>query len=228
VNNVTFLPWVDPHEATRDVVAPAEVAPIEVALTAGNVGEKYAPQREAADVEAADVAAHSPELDVSELDESELDEIASPDVETALLRALTRRDLSEREVRSWLAAREVPENDAEEWVERMIRLGYVDDARMATHLVDKLVDRGGKGRGVIVQKLTERGIDRTTASDAVSHLDDDSQQQQATELAVARVSRMGTLSDEAARRRLHGFLARRGFSSTVIREAVQHALGKPG
>jgi regulatory protein len=165
---------------------------------------------------------------VSELDESELDEIASPDVETALLRALTRRDLSEREVRSWLAAREVPENDAEEWVERMIRLGYVDDARMATHLVDKLVDRGGKGRGVIVQKLTERGIDRTTASDAVSHLDDDSQQQQATELAVARVSRMGTLTDEAARRRLHGFLARRGFSSTVIREAVQHALGKPG
>jgi len=205
VNNVTFLPWVDPHEATRDVVATGEVEP-----AAGNV-----------------VTLAGVDCDDAELEDADA-EIASPDVETALLRALTRRDMSEREVRSWLAVREVPENDAEEWVERMHRLGYVDDARMATHLVDKLVNRGGKGRGVIVQKLTERGIDRATASDAVSHLDDDSQQEQATDLAVARASRMGSLTDEAARRRLHGFLARRGFSSTVIREAVQHALGKPG
>jgi SOS response regulatory protein OraA/RecX len=199
VNNVTFLPWVDPHEATPDEPLP----------TAGNVDEMVVTD----DVESLDVGSR---------------DIESPDVETALLRALTRRDLSEREVRTWLSVRDVPENDIEEWVERMHRLGYVDDLRMATHLVDKLVARGGKGRGVIVQKLTERGIDRATASEAVSHLDDDSQQEQATELAVARASRMGTLTDEAARRRLHGFLARRGFSSTVIREAVQHALGKPG
>jgi regulatory protein len=199
VNNVTFLPWVDPHGATPDEPLP----------TAGNVDEMVLTD----DVES---------LDVESLD------IESPDVETALLRALTRRDLSEREVRTWLSVRDVPENDIEEWVERMHRLGYVDDLRMATHLVDKLVARGGKGRGVIVQKLTERGIDRATASEAVSHLDDDSQQEQATELAVARASRMGTLTDEAARRRLHGFLARRGFSSTVIREAVHHALRNPG
>jgi SOS response regulatory protein OraA/RecX len=162
------------------------------------------------------------------LSEDAEEDIASPDVETALLRALTRRDMSEKEVRTWLATRDVPENDADEWVERMQRLGYVDDLRMATHLVDKLVSRGGKGRGVILQKLTERGIDRSTANDAVSHLDDDAQQQQATDLAVARASRMGSLTDEAARRRLHGFLARRGFSSTVIREAVHHALSNPG
>jgi SOS response regulatory protein OraA/RecX len=210
VNNVTFLPWVDPHEAT-----PGEPLP-----TAGNVDTSH------------DVVFDDAEIDGGEIGAAEIDdvdsEIASPDVETALLRALTRRDMSEREVRTWLSSRDVPENDVEEWVERMQRLGYVDDLRMATHLVDKLVARGGKGRGVIVQKLTERGIDRGTASEAVSHLDDDSQQQQATELAVARASRMGTLTDEAARRRLHGFLARRGFSSTVIREAVHHALRNPG
>jgi SOS response regulatory protein OraA/RecX len=204
VNNVTFLPWVDPHEAT-----PHEPVP-----PAGTV----------------DALVVSDGMDLPDIDSSDLDssDMASPDIETALLRALTRRDLSEREVRTWLSARDVPENDVEEWVERMHRLGYVDDLRMATHLVDKLVARGGKGRGVIIQKLTERGIDRATASEAVSHLDDDSQQQQAIELAVARASRMGTLTDEAARRRLHGFLARRGFSSTVIREAVHHALRNPG
>jgi regulatory protein len=201
------------------------VATVEVEPAAGNVVTLAGINVD--DVDPDDVNRDDAELEDADADRDDA-EISSPDVETALLRALTRRDMSEREVRTWLAVREVPENDAEEWVERMHRLGYVDDARMATHLVDKLVDRGGKGRGVIVQKLTERGIDRATASDAVSHLDDDSQQQQATDLAVARASRMGTLTDEAARRRLHGFLARRGFSSTVIREAVQHALGKPG
>ena len=226
MNNVTFLPWVDPHEATP----PGEPMP-----TAGNVVTPLDVNRDDSRVDDADVdvlvvdvlVVDGAENDGLEFDETD-GEIPSPDVETALLRALTRRDMSEREVRSWLAARDVAENDVDEWVERMQRLGYVDDLRMATHLVDKLVARGGKGRGVIVQKLTERGIDRATASEAVSHLDDDSQQQQATELAVARASRMGTLTDEAARRRLHGFLARRGFSSTVIREAVHHALRNPG
>ncbi len=220
MNNVTFLPWVDPPEAT-----PGEPMP-----TAGNVVTPLDDNRDDSRVGDADIdvlVVDGAEIDGLEFDETD-GEIPSPDVETALLRALTRRDMSEREVRSWLAARDVAENDVEEWVERMQRLGYVDDLRMATHLVDKLVARGGKGRGVIVQKLTERGIDRATASEAVSHLDDDSQQQQATELAVARASRMGTLTDEAARRRLHGFLARRGFSSTVIREAVHHALRNPG
>lgn len=210
MSNVTFLPWVDPHEAT-----PGEPVP-----TAGNVDTPRHVDFLDTEIDCGDIGA-------AEIDDVD-SEIASPDVETALLRALTRRDMSEREVRTWLSSRDVPENDVEEWVERMQRLGYVDDLRMATHLVDKLVARGGKGRGVIVQKLTERGIDRSTASEAVSHLDDDSQQQQATELAVARASRMGTLTDEAARRRLHGFLARRGFSSTVIREAVHQALRNPG
>ena len=220
MNNVTFLPWVDPHEAT-----PGEPMP-----TAGNGDTPHNVHVDKPEIDALEI--ERAEIDVLDIDDVEIDdadsEISAPDVETALLRALTRRDLSEREVRTWLSSRDVPEHDVEEWVERMQRLGYVDDLRMATHLVDKLVARGGKGRGVIVQKLTERGIDRATASEAVSHLDDDSQQQQATDLAVARVSRMGTLTDEAARRRLHGFLARRGFSSAVIREAVHHAMRNPG
>lgn len=212
MNNVTFLPWVEPHEGTPSESVPA-------AGTVDSVLHEDALN---------DHPLIEDVLIENVLSEEAEDEIGSPDVETALLRALTRRDMSEKEVRTWLATRDVPENDADEWVERMHRLGYVDDLRMATHLVDKLVSRGGKGRGVILQKLTERGIDRSTATEAVSHLDDDSQQQQATDLAVARASRMGSLTDEAARRRLHGFLARRGFSSTVIREAVHHALSNPG
>ena len=214
MNNVTFLPWVEPPEgeptAGTDVDAsvvderPVAQLPVVEILSSGEPGDDG--------------------VDDDVVDDDLADEGSSPDVETALLRALTRRDMSEREVRAWLASRDVPENDVEQWVERMQRLGYVDDLRMATHLVDKLVARGGKGRQVILQKLGERGIDRSTAAEAVSHLDDDSEQAQATELAVARASRMGSLPAEAARRRLHGFLARRGYSSSVIREALQHAL----
>jgi len=218
VNNVTFLPWVEPPEAEPTAGTDADVSvTAERPVSQNAFVEHPIVELPVSDEQADDLA----DVDLA-------DDAASPDVETALLRALTRRDMSEREVRSWLAGRDVPENDIEQWVERMQRLGYVDDQRMATHLVDKLVARGGKGRQVILQKLGERGIDRSTAAEAVSHLDDDSEQAQATELAVARASRMGSLPAEAARRRLHGFLARRGYSSAVIREALQHALSKPG
>ena len=218
MNNVTFLPWVEPPEAEPTAGTDADVSvTAERPVSQNAFVEHPIVELPVSDEQADDLA----DVDLA-------DDAASPDVETALLRALTRRDMSEREVRSWLAGRDVPENDIEQWVERMQRLGYVDDQRMATHLVDKLVARGGKGRQVILQKLGERGIDRSTAAEAVSHLDDDSEQAQATELAVARASRMGSLPAEAARRRLHGFLARRGYSSAVIREALQHALSKPG
>jgi len=223
VNNVTFLPWVEPPEAEPTAGTDADVSVVAERPVSQNARVEIPfVERPVVELPASD--AHAEDL----ADDDLTADGSSPDVETALLRALTRRDMSEREVRTWLAGRDVPENDVEQWVERMQRLGYVDDLRMATHLVDKLVARGGKGRQVIVQKLGERGIDRSTAAEAVSHLDEDSEQAQATELAVARASRMGSLPAEAARRRLHGFLARRGYSSAVIREALQHALSKPG
>ena len=223
MNNVTFLPWVEPPEAEPTAGTDADVSVVAERPVSQNARVEIPfVERPVVELPASD--AHAEDL----ADDDLTADGSSPDVETALLRALTRRDMSEREVRTWLAGRDVPENDVEQWVERMQRLGYVDDLRMATHLVDKLVARGGKGRQVIVQKLGERGIDRSTAAEAVSHLDEDSEQAQATELAVARASRMGSLPAEAARRRLHGFLARRGYSSAVIREALQHALSKPG
>ncbi len=214
MNNVTFLPWVEPPEVEPTAGSDADVSV---------VAESVVPEHPVVELPVATLPLEDRHDDILG-DDDLADDEASPDVETALLRALTRRDMSEREVRAWLSSRDVPENDVEQWVERVQRLGYVDDLRMATHLVDKLVARGGKGRQVIVQKLGERGIDRSTAAEAVSHLDDDSEQAQATELAVARASRMGSLPAEAARRRLHGFLARRGYSSAIIREALQHAL----
>ena len=195
MSNVTYLPWVEPE----DGVTPAGSDETFAGEAAADVSND-----EAADVDRADVD--------------------GADVEVALIRALTRRDLSEREVRTWLEARGVPENDVNGWLDRLHRLGYVDDARMAAHLVDRLVSRGGMSQSAIIRKLTERGIDRQAAALATADLDDESEENLAIELASARAARMHSLDPEVARRRLSGFLARRGFPSSVIREAVHRAL----
>ncbi|CAB4893703.1 MAG: hypothetical protein F2808_02865 [Actinobacteria bacterium] len=220
MSNVTYLPWVEPENGlTTAGSARVDVNEV-IDLPHGNDSSM-------GDVVPVDVVpvAVAP-VDGAEIDGEDVDgdEVDVADLDGALLRALTRRDLSEREVRAWLIARGVPENDAHGWLDRLHRLGYVDDARMAAHLVDRLVSRGGMSKSAISRKLTERGIDRQTAALATQGLDDESEESLAIELASARAARMHSLDPEVARRRLSGFLARRGFPSSVIREAVHRAL----
>ena len=156
------------------------------------------------------------------------DQAEQYDIETDLLRALTRRDMSAREVRDWLAQRDVAPVDIDEWLERLSRLGYVNDERMAEHLVETLVRRGGKGRSALLRALTERGIDQHTAQTALQGLDQASELQVASELVAQRISRTSVTDVTTLTRRLEGFLARRGFSVSVIREAIRLNLGPRG
>ena len=143
------------------------------------------------------------------------------DLETDLLRALTRRDMSTQEVRTWLNKRGVASEQVEEWLDRLTRLGYVNDARMAEHVVESLRRRGGKGRQAVLRALTDRGIDRVTAQGALEVLDTATEIDMATELVAQRLQRSREADVATMTRRLEGFLARRGFSSQAIREAIR-------
>ena len=77
MNNVTFLPWVDPHETQ-----PGEPLP-----TAGNVDTPLDVDCDHVDFDGAKIGG----LEIDGVEIEDIDpEISSPDVETALLRALTR------------------------------------------------------------------------------------------------------------------------------------------
>ncbi|WP_396668548.1 regulatory protein RecX [Microbacterium sp. R86528] len=143
--------------------------------------------------------------------------------ENQLLRKLRSRSLSVAEARAVLRDHEISEHHVEELIEKFERLSYLDDTVLAEHLVYMGAERKGQGRGAIAQTLSKRGIARDVAEEVLSTLGDD-EAERALEFARSRASRMSSLEDDVALRRLHGQLARRGFGGHVAMTAARTAL----
>lgn len=213
MTNVTFLPWVDPEQNSHGVSSgfPGET-PQESMVPAGvqrlstvmftDVDDDVDPGEDASSVAALDLDA----------------------LEQALLRKLNTSDMTVHEVMAWLRSRDAAEGDAAHLVEKFERLNYLNDERLAHELVTRLSERRGKSKSIIGRELRQRGISSTVLEIALSSLNDDDELHKATELALHRVRQFSKLDDATAERRLMGFLARRGFSGQIVREASRQAL----
>ncbi|MDN8548389.1 regulatory protein RecX [Microbacterium sp. NM3R9] len=143
--------------------------------------------------------------------------------ERMLLRKLRTRSLSIREARTALRDAEVDGDVAEQVIAAFEQNGYLDDARLAEQLLDGALGRKAQGATAIAQTLSRRGLDREVIDIALASLPDD-EAERAEEFARQRARGMSGLDRDVALRRLHGQLARRGFSGTVARDAARRAL----
>ncbi|MFW6089035.1 MAG: regulatory protein RecX [Gemmatimonadota bacterium] len=114
---------------------------------------------------------------------------------------------------------------------RCRELGYIDDRAFAlAHVRDRLRLRP-KGRRALRSELYRKGVDGDLAEAAIDEafaelgIDETAL---ARRLAGKRVKALGRLETETARRRLTGYLVRRGFSPPVVRAAVAEALPARG
>jgi SOS response regulatory protein OraA/RecX len=125
-----------------------------------------------------------------------------------------------------LRARELSDDIVEYEIDRLERVGLLDDAALAETLVRTLRERKQLGRSAITAELQRRGIDRGTIATAIEGADDDpdDELQRAVELAQQRARQLGSLDHATAQRRLSGFLMRRGYSGSIVSTAVQRAL----
>jgi regulatory protein len=163
--------------------------------------------------------------DVEDDDDSgEAGLLAAPDAERISLRALTRRGLSQRELERTLRDRGIDDPTIEVEVERLTRVGLIDDVALAQTLVATLQERKGLGRSAIAAELTRRLLAPTAIEYALDLVDAGDELARAKELARKRASQLGSLDRDAAIRRLSSYLARRGYSGSTIRAAVDQAL----
>jgi len=144
--------------------------------------------------------------------------------ENVSMHALTRRGMSRWELEKTLLSRELDEEVVEAELDRLEGVGLLDDAALAETFVRTQHDRKGLGRGAITAELRRRHIDQEHIDAALEQVDDDDEQTRATELAVKRAGQLSSYDLETAKRRLHGFLSRRGYSSAVVRAAIDEAL----
>ncbi|MFF1878756.1 regulatory protein RecX [Leifsonia sp. NPDC058230] len=141
---------------------------------------------------------------------------------------LARRGMSRWELEQVLARREIEPETAQAELDRLESVGLLDDAALAVTLVYTQHTRKGLGRSAIEQELKRRHIDPVIIEDALEEIADDDELERATELAMKRVGQLASYDDETAKRRLHGFLARKGYDSSTVRQAMDVALATRG
>jgi regulatory protein len=144
--------------------------------------------------------------------------------ENVSMRALARRGLSRWELEKTLLSREVDEELVAAELDRLEGVGLLDDGALADTFVRTQHERKGLGRGAITAELRRRHIDQEHIDAALEQVDDDDEQTRATELAVKRAGQLSSYDLDTAKRRLHGFLSRKGYSSGVVRTAIDEAL----
>jgi len=162
----------------------------------------------------------------AEVTESPTRPRAARRAENISLTGLTRRNMSRWEVENLLTSRDLDEETVAAELERLERVGLIDDAALAETLVRTRRERKGLGYQALVAELRRRHIDQAiidaTLDDAGE--DDDSEQQRANELAEKRAKSLQSYDEETAKRRLTGYLMRKGYSSSIVQTAVRHAL----
>jgi regulatory protein len=155
------------------------------------------------------------------IDEAELQALRVDDERhtayEAAIHLLSYRPRSEREMRQRLRRRGTAPDVVDETIERLRASHYLDDAAFAQfwrESRDTLSPRSGR---LIRSELMSKGVDAGTATSTVEGLDDE---EAAYRAASKRLKAHQGESYEVFRRRLGGFLTRRGFSYDVVRRVL--------
>ncbi len=154
--------------------------------------------------------------------------------ENVSLQALSRRSLSRWEMEKLLRDREFEEDVVQAELERLERVELIDDARVAASIVRQSRERKGLGRAGIIAELRRRHVGEEHFELAFDELnsedgdEEEEEQERANEIALKRAGQLSSYDSETAKRRLTAFMLRRGYSSSVVRSAVDRALRAEG
>ena len=132
-----------------------------------------------------------------------------------MLRRLTERSHSRRELEQALAKRHTDPDVATAVLDRLAEVGLVDDRTFAEAWVASRQERKHLSGRALRDELVRKGIDRDIIDDVLRAVDADREYDAALALAERKVRSMAGLVPEVRRRRLVAALARRGFSASV-------------
>lgn len=142
------------------------------------------------------------------------------------LRLLGVRSRSREELRRRLVRAGFPEDEIAEALEDLERVGLLDDERFADEVVRWRLSRQGYGHRAALDTLRKAGVDRVVAERAVAEAGWEDEEARAEDVARSRLGRLQGLPDDAAYRRLMGFLLRRGFDPEVARTVCGRLLDR--
>jgi regulatory protein len=132
-----------------------------------------------------------------------------------LLFQLSRSMKTRYQLANILKKREIPEEIANAVLDRFTEAQLIDDAAFARAFVNSRIAISGKSRSVISRELKQKGVSAEDAQEALSSIDQETEDQTAYNIAKKRYQQLSSLAPDVRKRRLMGFLMRRGFSSSL-------------
>jgi regulatory protein len=138
--------------------------------------------------------------------------------------ALALRGRSRRELERWLKQRKHAAPDIRSALERLDDLGFLDDESYARSYARAKMAGGKTSRRRIAMELARRGVARDLVDRVIREAGEEEgfDEQGALEAAAERRARsLSKMEPEVARRRLMGFLLRRGFGGEEVRKVIQ-------
>ncbi len=141
--------------------------------------------------------------------------------EVAYQRALnfiSYRPRSEAEVRKNLKKHDTPEEVIPEVLDRLRRIGLVDDVQFAQTWVENRSTFRPRGRRALVAELRQKGIGDEAIDEALFDLDEDSLAYQA---ALKQSRKYEGLEWQIFRQKMGAFLTRRGFNYGVAKPVIE-------
>jgi len=155
------------------------------------------------------------------LDRADIEALQATDERQAAyqraLNFLSYRPRSAQEVRRNLAEKGFPNTAIEATLERLEQVGQVNDLEFAHYWVDQRQTFRPRGVAMLRHELRQKGVNRACIAAALEAVDEEALAYQA---AQPWANRSSNLSAQDFKRKLSSFLARRGFSYTIVRTTM--------
>ena len=140
---------------------------------------------------------------------------------------LARRELSVAGIRARLTDREHPAEEIDAAIARLLETGALDDARVARAYARTAATIKGRGRLRVMRELSEMGIERDVAAEALAEvfgeLDERSLITKALQKKLHGRPRIASTAEHA---RLYQYLMRQGFSPAAVVAALRKLGGR--
>ncbi len=145
-----------------------------------------------------------------------------------LLDELTGRARSRSELATKLAKKGVPDETADQLLDRFEQVGLVDDEAFARSWVQSRQSGKGLARRALAQELRRKGVDDDTAREVLDEVDPDDEVEAARTLVRRKLRSTARLDRDRAIRRLTGMLARKGYPAALAFRVVKEELAAAG
>jgi regulatory protein len=162
-----------------------------------------------------------------EVSEARLEQLAAEDLlwkaRDSSLNLLSFRARTASELQRRLREKGFPGEVVDRCVADLVEKGLVDDSSFAETFVRDRVRLRPSGARRLAQELRVKGVDADTASEAIEEVlrSEDVSELELARVAVSKWARRSGEDRDRARRRLYGFLARRGFGGDTVRQIME-------